>query len=139
YLLRAVLHRARPPPRPSRRPHHEPDRRLDDASSPELHDGFRPHDPVLAPRRRRRVRRRVRRGFPKRRRHDHPHPALHAGRERVRGTLGWHRAPRTPRPHPHLEPPPPRTAPARVRRALQHPAAPPQPPPTHTRHSRRRR
>jgi hypothetical protein len=34
---------------------------------------------------------------------------------------------------------PPRTAPARLRRALQHPPAPPRPRPTRTRHSRRRR
>ena len=53
-------------------------------------------DPVPDPRRRRPVRRRVRRGLPQRRHDDHPHPALHAGRERLRGTLGRHRAPRAP-------------------------------------------
>ena len=60
-------------------------------------------------------------------------------RERVRGTLGWHRASRTPRPHPHLEPPPTRTASLRVRRALQLAPAPPEPQPTRTRWLRRRR
>ena len=97
------------------------------------------NDPVPDPRRRRPVRRRVRRGLPKRRRDDHPHAAAHARRERLRGTLGRHRAPRAPRPHPHLEPPTTRTAPARVRRALQHAPAPPQPRPTRTRRSRSRR
>jgi len=54
------------------------------------------------------------------------------GRERVRGTLGRHRAPRALRPHPHLEPRAARTSPARVRRALQHPPAPPGARPTRT-------
>jgi putative transposase len=57
-------------------------------------------------------------------------PSTHPGRECLRGTLGRHRAPRAPRPHPHLEPPPTRTAPAQIRRALQHAPTPPQPQPT---------
>src|SRR2546423_1033388 len=53
--------------------------------------------------------------------------------------MGRHRTPRTLRPDPHLEPPPPRTAPPRVRRALQHAPTAPQPRPTRTRHARSRR
>ena len=75
----------------------------------------------------------VRRGLPQRRHDDHPHTTTHTGRERLRGTVGRHRAPRALRPHPHLEPPPTRTAPTRLRRALQHAPAPPQPRPTRTR------
>ena len=77
--------------------------------------------------------------LPKRRSDDHPHATSHPGRERVCGTLGRHRAPRPPRPHPHLEPPPTRTAPTQVHRALQHASAPPKPRATRTQRSRRRR
>ena len=59
-LLRAVLHRARHAPRAPRRHHGKPDRRLDHPSCPEPHDALRPDDPVLDPRRRRPVHRRVR-------------------------------------------------------------------------------
>lgn len=51
--------------------------------------------------------------------------AARTGRERVRGTVGRHRAPRALRPHPHLESPTPRAASARLRRALQRPPTPP--------------
>ena len=91
-LLRAVLHRTRHAPRPPRRHHHQPDRRLDHPSRPQLHDALRPDDPVPDPRRRRPVRRRVRRGLPQRRRDDHPHataytPVANAYAERWVGTV----------------------------------------------------
>jgi putative transposase len=66
---------------------------VDDPSRPEPDDGLRTEDSVLDSRRGRSVRRRVRPGLPKRRRDDHPHAAVHARRERVRGTMGQHRAP----------------------------------------------
>jgi putative transposase len=74
----------------------------------------------------------IRRRVPRRRHHDHSNPSAYAGRERVRGTLGRHGAPRALRSHAHLEPPTPRRASRRLRRALQHPPAPPQPRPTRT-------
>jgi putative transposase len=67
-----------------------------------------------------------------RRHHDHPHTTAHTRRQRLRGTLGGDRAPRTLRPDHHLEPPAPRTALGRLRRALQHPPTPPIAPPTRT-------
>ncbi len=112
-------------PRAPRGDHDEPDRRMDDPSRSEPHDALRPHDPVLDSRRRRPVHRRVRRGVPQRRHHDHPHPAADTRRERLRGTVGRDCSPRALRPDAHLEPPPARTAPARLRRALQHPPTPP--------------
>ena len=97
----------------------QPDRRLDHPSRPELHDAYRPTIRFL-----------IRDGagqFAGRSMTSSAAtappsfaPALHARRERVRGTLGRHRPPRTLRPHPHLEPPTTRTAPPRIRRALQH-------------------
>jgi hypothetical protein len=95
--------------------------------------------PVPDPRRCRPVRRRVRRDLPKRQHHDYPHATAHTGRERLPGTLGSHRAPRAPRPHPHLEPSATRRAPVRVRRALQRTPAPPQPRATPSRQRRDRR
>ena len=67
-------------PRPPRWHHDQPDRRLDDPSRPQLLDAAGPGDPVPDPRRRRPVRRRVRRGLPKRRRDDHPHATTRRSR-----------------------------------------------------------
>jgi putative transposase len=64
---------------------------------------------------------------------------LRPRRERMRGALGRHRAPRTYRSHARLEPCASRTTPRRVRRALQHPPAPPIARSTRTRRTRRRR
>jgi hypothetical protein len=63
-LLRLVLHRSRHAPRPPRRHHHQPDRRLDHSNRTELRDGSRTDDSVSDPRRRRPVRRRIRRSVP---------------------------------------------------------------------------
>ncbi len=104
-LLRLVLHRTRDPPRAPRRITTNPTGAWTTQAARNFMMRYEPDDPVPDPRRRRPVHRRVRRNLPKRRHDDHPHTAVHARRERLRGTLGRHRAPRAPRPHPHLEPP----------------------------------
>src|SRR5439155_7285291 len=62
-------------------------------------------------------------------------PAANAYAERWVGSVRR----RAPRSHPRLEPPTTRTAPVRVRRALQHAPAPPGACPTRTRQRRSRR
>jgi hypothetical protein len=68
-----------------------------------------------------------------------PHRVHTPVAKRVRRTLDRLRPPRTPRPHPHLEPPAAGPAPTPVHRALQHPPTPPHPRTTRTRRSRGRR
>jgi hypothetical protein len=90
----------------------------------------------VIPRWRRPVSHRLRQRVPRRGRHDHPHPALHADRERLRRTMDLHRTSRGVRPDAHLEPPTAPTAPTRIRRALQRVPTAPQPRSTRTQHCR---
>jgi hypothetical protein len=62
----------------------QPDRRLDDPNRPQLYDALRPRDPVLDPRWRQPVHRRVRPDLPKRRHDHHLHATAHSRRERLR-------------------------------------------------------
>ena len=105
--LCALLPRTRHAACAFRRLHGEPRRTLDSpASSAVCLVTLRASDtdPLPDPRSRQQVRQRLRRGLPKRRRRDHPHPVSRTEGKRVRRTLGRHRPPRLPRLAPDQQP-----------------------------------
>ena len=124
--LCALLHRARQSARALRGLHREPRRTLDDPASPSAWlVTLRASDigTVPDPRPRQQVQSRLRRGFPKRRDRDHPHPISRTTGKRVRRTLGRHRPPQLPRLAPDQQPQTTRACPPRLCRPLQHPQA----------------
>ncbi len=110
--------------------------RLDHPSRAQpLHRTLRPpHRSGRArPRPRQPVHRRIRRDLPHRGLQDPENADSNSGRQRLRRTLDRDPTPRTPRPHPHLEPATTRTPRRRLHRPLQHPPTTPLTQPTATR------
>jgi hypothetical protein len=93
--LRALLHRGLEPSRPFRRNDREPRWGLGDSAGAKLHLGSartRAPPALLAPRQRRQVQRRLRRGLPRRGHRSDPNPCGSAEGQRDRRALRRHRA-----------------------------------------------
>ena len=120
--LRPDRDRARAPPRAPHRDHRPSDRGLGHPTGPQPPHGSRQPRrpvPVLDPRPRQQVHHRVRRRVHRRGHPHHQHPGPGTPRERDRGTLHRHPAPRMPRPPPDHRNPPPHCSAAGVHQPLQ--------------------